>query len=146
FRQALSRRRAIVPADGFYEWKRVDNGTKRGARQPFWFTRRDGDLVALGALWETWRSPQGKLVRTVCLITTAANADLEGIHDRMPLILEPDAWDQWLDPGLRDVARLERLLVPREEPRLRRHPVDTRVNKTDADGPGLIEPMAAGLV
>jgi len=146
FRRALSRRRAIVPADGFYEWKRVDNGTRRGGRQPFWFTRRDGDQVALGALWETWRDPEGELLRTVCLITTAANTDLDGVHDRMPLILEPGEWDQWLDPGQRDTARLKSLLAPRDEPRLRRHPVDLRVNKTDADGPGLIEPLASGLV
>jgi len=146
FRQALSRRRAIVPADGFYEWKRTDNGTKRGGRQPFWFTRLDGDVVALGALWETWRESEGELVRTVCLITTAANADMDGVHDRMPLILEPRDWDQWLDPELRDTAGLESLLAPSDEPRLRRHPVDPRVNKTDADDPGLVEPMAAGLV
>ncbi|MHB1924003.1 MAG: SOS response-associated peptidase [Acidimicrobiales bacterium] len=144
FRQALSRRRAIVPADGFYEWKRVADGTRRGGRQPFWFTRRDGDVVALGALWETWRHPDGGLVRTVCLLTTAANSDLEGVHDRMPLILEPDEWDQWLDPGQRDTAALAPLMIPRDQPRLQRHPVNARVNKAESDGPELIEPLTTG--
>jgi putative SOS response-associated peptidase YedK len=143
FRRALARRRAIVPADGFYEWKVVPDGTKRGGRAPFWFTRRDGDVVAMGALWETWRRPgsEDELIRTLCLITTAANADLEGVHDRMPMILEPGEWDDWLDPDIQDDEVTGRFLQPRDHRRLNRHAVDRAVNKTDVDGPELIRPI-----
>jgi putative SOS response-associated peptidase YedK len=142
FRQALARRRAIVPADGFYEWKVVPDGTKRGGRAPFWFTRRDSDVVAMGALWETWRRPDSdeELLRTLCLITTAGNEDLDGVHDRMPVILEPDEWDDWLDPEVQESEITERFLQPKAYARLNRHPVDRAVNKTDVDGPELIAP------
>lgn len=141
FAAALSRRRCLVPADGFYEWARVENGTKRGGRQPYWFTRRDHDLIALGGLWETWRDPSGELVRTVCLITTEGNADLEGVHDRMPVIIEPADWDRWLNPEVSDPNGVADLLRPSPQRRLERHPVSAAVNKTDVDGPSLVDPI-----
>lgn len=141
FAPALSQRRCLVPADGFYEWSRVEDGTRRGGRQPWWFRRRDGDVMALGGLWETWRGPDGVLLRTFCLITTAANVDLEGIHDRMPVMVEPEDWDRWLDPRMTEPEQLADLLSPAPYPRLDRHPVSSRVNRADVDGPELIHPV-----
>ena len=139
FRMALARRRCILPADGFYEWARIDDGTKRGARQPHWFTRVDGDVLALAGLWEAWRGAEGELWRTATIVTTAANPDVVAIHDRMPLVLEPAAWDEWLSTDEKEPGQLAHLLVPAPDGTLSHHPVSDDVNKATADGPELIE-------
>lgn len=141
FRSALSRRRCLLPADGFYEWARIDDGTKRGRRQPYWFTRADGDVMALGGLWETWKDAEGELWRTATILTVDANADVAPIHDRMPLVVEPRDWEEWLDPAEKDPADLAHLLVPAPDGTLVRHAVPELVNKPTADGPELIEPV-----
>jgi putative SOS response-associated peptidase YedK len=142
FRSALARRRCILPADGFYEWERIENGTKRGARQPHWFVRADGDVLALAGLWEAWRDAGGELWRTATILTTAANADVAGIHDRMPLVLEPGTWDEWLSIEERSPGQLAHLLAPVPDGTLVHHPVSDEVNKATADGPELIEEVA----
>lgn len=139
FRLALARRRCLAPADGYYEWQRVENGTRRGGRQPYWITRNDQDVLALAGLWETWGDETGALVRTVARITTSAAADVGFIHDRMPVILEAADWERWLDRGSTETGAVAELLAPAALGTLRCHAVSTRVNKATADGPELIE-------
>ncbi|MEZ4572006.1 MAG: SOS response-associated peptidase [Thermomicrobiales bacterium] len=95
FRNAFSRRRAIIPADGFFEWKREASG-----KQPFYIHRADGNVMAFAGIWEHWTDPEGKLetpLDSCAIITTQSNDEMAEIHDRMPVILEPEDWDRWLD-------------------------------------------------
>lgn len=91
FKDALAARRCLVPADGFIEWRSMPDG-----KQPYAIARRDGAPLAFAGLWEGWRSPDGEVVRTFAILTTAANATLRTLHERMPVILEVDDWPAWL--------------------------------------------------
>ncbi len=91
FKAALAARRCLVPADAFYEWQAMPDG-----KQPYAIARRDGAPLAFAGVWEWWKAPDGELVRTFAILTTAANATMRVLHERMPVILEPDAWPLWL--------------------------------------------------
>jgi putative SOS response-associated peptidase YedK len=137
FRDSFAHRRCIVPADGFYEWR----GTP-GRRQPYLFHDRAGGALALAGLWSGWRDPQsGEIRRTFTIVTTEANELMAPVHDRMPVILAPETWTRWLDPGLEDVAELQGLLVPPGEAVLAAYPVEPLVNNVRNDGPALIVPL-----
>lgn len=139
FRRLLARRRCIVPADGFYEWRPAVGG---GRRQPVHVRPRGGGLLALAGLWDAWRGEGGadRLV-TCTIITTAASAELAGLHDRMPAVLEPRAWGAWLDPGLDDSEELGGLLRPSGG--FEQVAVSTAVNDVRNDGPELLQPAGA---
>lgn len=141
FRTALRRHRAIVPADGFYEWQAAAG---RGPRQPWYVTRADGAPLALAGLWEVWRDPaagaEAPPLRSCTIITAPASADLDAVHDRMPVVLEAAAWDRWLDPSVDDPAAVADLLVPSPAGTLRRVRVGRAVSSVANDGPALIEP------
>jgi len=92
FRAAMKRRRCLIPADGFYEWKAV-----AGRKQPYYVRAKSGAPFAFAGLWETWTGPNGEELETAAIVTTAANRTLAAIHDRMPVIVPPDAFDLWLD-------------------------------------------------
>ena len=144
YARPFERRRCIVPADGFYEWQpRPD----RKAKQPFYIRRPDGAPLAFAALWDSWRptkgSDEGRLVSTV-LITTAANDVLRPIHDRMPVVLPPAAWEAWLDPDNHDVEALTELLVPAPDALLEAVPVSSAVGSVRNDGPELVERVDPG--
>jgi putative SOS response-associated peptidase YedK len=109
YRAAFRQRRLLVPADGFYEWTAGADARKK---VPHYFTRRDGQPLALAGLWEFWSPPEGGIRLSATIITTTAGSDLDGIHDRQPAILEPDTWDRWLDPSLADRRELEGMLRP----------------------------------
>jgi putative SOS response-associated peptidase YedK len=134
FRTALSRRRCIIPADGFYEWDKTG-----GTRQPYHFRRRDGDLFGFAGLWEEWTAPDGSPLRTCAIITTAANETVGRIHERMPVILYGrDAEDLWLDEAVRDTGMVVPLLAPYPDAEMEAFPVSTRVNTPMTDDPDLI--------
>jgi putative SOS response-associated peptidase YedK len=136
FRAAFRRRRCILPASGFYEWKAVD-----GRKQPYYVrSATDGDLLGMAGLYEDWTGPDGVL-RSCAVITTEPNAVMRAIHDRMPVILPRDAYAEWLDPGNRDPAPLQRLLVPCDPVQIRAHPVSTRVSRIGHDDPQLMDPV-----
>ena len=140
YRNAFKHKRCIVPADGFYEWRKVP-GQK--VKQPYLITRADGEPLAFAGLWEEWRSPdapRAERLRSTTIITTTPNDLLATIHDRMPVILPPSAWDEWLDPERADVDTLGKLLVPAPSGILTMHPVSTEVNNVRNDGTHLIEP------
>lgn len=128
FRDALRLRRCLIPADGFYEWKR-DGKTK----QPFCFEVGDGGLFAFAGLWERWRDPSEQWVKSCSILTTTPNAVTSSVHDRMPLILHPDSYDLWLDPGMTDVQVASELLKPYGAERMRCYPVSARVNSVAND-------------
>jgi putative SOS response-associated peptidase YedK len=118
FRDALRLRRCLIPADGFYEWSRTAKG-----KQPFCFEVNDGELFAFAGLWDCWRNRSGNSVQTCSILTTTANAVTAAVHDRMPVILDPDGYELWLDPGMRDVAAASELLRPYDTRLMRYYPV-----------------------
>jgi putative SOS response-associated peptidase YedK len=152
FRESFARRRCIVPADGFYEWRRqtasaTDGVAVRGParRQPFLIRHPGGgDPLAFAGLWSGWKDPaSGEIRRTFTIVTTAANELMAPLHDRMPVILPRAAWGRWLDPGLEDIGELQGLLVPAPDHELETFPVEPLVNNVRNDGPALIVPLAA---
>ncbi|HZQ29121.1 MAG TPA: SOS response-associated peptidase [Acidimicrobiales bacterium] len=141
FRKTLQRRRCIIPADGFYEWKSMGKGRPR---QPFLIRAKDGRPLALAGLWEVWKDrdqQDAEWLKSCTIITTEPNELLAPIHDRMPVVLAPEAWDAWLDPKNEDVGALEALLVPAADDLLELFPVSTEVNNVKNNGPQLAEPL-----
>lgn len=138
FRAAFRRRRLLVPADGFYEWT-----AKAGPRQkvPHYFTRADGDPLALAGLWEHWRPADGTGRLSATIVTTASGPDMDGIHDRQPVVLDPDTWERWLDPDVQDRNELEGLLRAGPPGLLRHWPVRRDVGNVRNDGAQLVEPV-----
>jgi putative SOS response-associated peptidase YedK len=138
FRAAFRERRCLVAADGFYEWQPQGKGKK----QPFLFRLRDHSPFAFAGLWERWRSPDGTPLETCTLLTTEANAVVRPVHERMPVLLTPESFEQWLDPTPRGVAELQRLLQPVPAEKLIAQPVSSRVNNPRYDDPACLEPLA----
>ena len=134
FRDALRKRRCLIPADGFYEW----GGAPR-ARQAYHIAFEGRALFAMAGLWERWQGPEGTPVSSCTIVTTAANTAVRGVHDRMPAILGPADYALWLDPSKRDPDELAPLLRPWDATELALTPVGSRVNDTRCDDPGLVE-------
>jgi putative SOS response-associated peptidase YedK len=130
YREAFKSRRCLVPADGFYEWK-----TEGKAKQPFHFGMKDDGIFAFAGIWERWKDPKGSMLETCSILTTSPNALMEGIHDRMPVIVRPDDYDLWLDPGYKNTEGLAELLKPYDASLMKRYPVSTRVNSVKFDDP-----------
>jgi putative SOS response-associated peptidase YedK len=147
FKSSFTKRRCIIPADGFYEWKVVPGQKKK---QPYFIHRPDGEPFAFGGLWTQWKGKDATgediTVRSVTIITGQPNEKMAEIHDRMPLILPPSAWDAWLDPELTDVEEIGRFLVPAPKELITFHPVSTEVNNVRNKGEHLtdeVEPESA---
>jgi putative SOS response-associated peptidase YedK len=137
FRAAMKRRRCLIPADGFYEWKAA------GARkQPYYVRAKSGAPLTFAGLWETWTGPNGEELDTATIVTTEANRMLSAIHGRMPAILQPEAFDLWLDCDHVDARTAEALIRPAPEDLLEAYEVSTAVNRTANDNPKLVEPLA----
>jgi putative SOS response-associated peptidase YedK len=128
FRDPLRFGRCLVPADGFYEWQ-----PRGSAKQPFCFEVNDGELFAFAGLWDRWKNPSGEWVKTCSILTTTPNAVTSAVHDRMPVILDPDGYDVWLDPGMTDVQIVAELLKPCDARTMRCYPVSSRVNRVAND-------------
>jgi putative SOS response-associated peptidase YedK len=137
FRSAMRYRRCIIPADGFYEWRR-DGERKR----PYFVRLKTGGLMAFAGLWEAWSGPNGEEMETAVIVTTTANDTLRPIHDRMPVIVAPESFDLWLDCGQCDADAAAALIAPAPVHLLEVHEVSTAVNRTANDSEALIEPVA----
>jgi putative SOS response-associated peptidase YedK len=137
FRTAFRRHRCLLPADGFYEWQAQAKGPKR----PMRVGMSDGSVFGLAGLYERWLSPEGEPLDTCTILTTEANAQLQPLHDRMPVIVPPEAYEQWLDPAAADA---ESLIAPFSAQPMTYWPVSTRVNSVKNDDAECIEPLTAG--
>ena len=131
FKAALASRRCLVPMDAFYEWRTLPDG-----KQPYAIARKDGAPLVLAGLWEGWRSPDGEVVRTFAIMTTDANATMRDLHERMPVILDPDTWPVWLGESAGDAPGLMR---PAPDDVLRLWPVSRAVNAVRNNGPELLD-------
>ena len=144
FRRALAARRCLLPADGYYEWLKQPG--QRGGKQPFFIRRRDDTPVVFAGLYEIWRDPtappDGELLWTCSVITTDASPAVREIHDRMPVLLEREVWDAWVDPSYDDVEALRALLVPTPAEVIEAYPVSLAVSNVRNQGPHLVEPLA----
>jgi putative SOS response-associated peptidase YedK len=135
FRNAFRRRRCLILADGYYEWQRSG-----AVKQPYFITFADGQPFGIAGLWERWRDPAtGDPLESCCIVTTSPAATVAHVHDRMPVIVPPDAYAEWLDPGNEAPERLARLFEPCGRPDLQARPVSRRVNDARNQGPGLVE-------
>ena len=132
FRDAYARRRCLVPADAFYEWQEPEPGRK----QPWAIARADGQPMVFAGIWEGWRGPDGTIIRSFAIVTTAANPTLRPLHERMPVILEEPDWPRWLGEDAGDPAPL---LRP-SDAELRTWRVGTAVNSVRNDSAALLEP------
>jgi putative SOS response-associated peptidase YedK len=139
FRRAYRERRCLIPADGFYEWKR-----EGAAKRPFYVRMRDGAPFAFAGLWERWQGAGGEAAETCAILTTDPNELLAPIHDRMPLILPPENYDAWLDPSVRSPERIAPLLRPYPADPMEAYPVGREVNRPTTDGPSCIRPADPG--
>ncbi len=141
FRAAFKKRRCLVLADGFYEWKK-----EAGGKQPYYITRADDQPFCMAGLWESWADKsdaQSKPVETCTVITTAANELMLQLHDRMPVILEPDEYDFWVDPDFSDRQPLEAALDPFPSEEMKYIPVSKVVNKATNEIYDCIVPLAS---
>jgi putative SOS response-associated peptidase YedK len=138
YRKPFRSKRCIIPADGFYEWKVVP-GQKQ--KQPYFIHRPDGEPMAFAGLWEVWRNPDvpGEELHSCTVITGEANEKMAEVHDRMPIMLPPSAWDTWLNPEVDDVDLLGKFLVPAPPELIDLRPVSTEVNNVRNRGPHLLE-------
>jgi len=136
FRDPMRFRRCLIPADGFYEWAR-----KGTSKQPYCFEVQDGDLFAFAGLWDGWKDASGNWAKTCSILTTTPNALTSAVHDRMPVILRPDAYDLWLDPGYNDVHVVSELLKPYDANAMKSYPVSVRVNRVENDDQECTQPV-----
>jgi putative SOS response-associated peptidase YedK len=146
FRRAFAKRRCLIPADGYYEWQAAADGGKGAKKQPFYIHRADGRSLAFAGLYELWRDKErpdddpDAWLWSATIITTSASDELGQIHDRMPMIIDPDGWAAWLDPESTDPGDVRSLLVPAAAGGLESYPVSTAVNSVRNNGPELIKP------
>ena len=136
FRNAFRRHRCLIPASGFYEWLRQERG-----KQPYYVRMRDARIFAFAGLWDRWESPEKGLIETCTILTTAANAVLAPIHDRMPVILPAGEYARWLDPTLQDADSLAPLLASFPPGEMEAFPVSPRVNAPTTDDEKCVAPL-----
>lgn len=139
FRRAFASRRCIIPADGYFEWQKVSDG-----KQPYLIERPDGGVFAMAGLWEENRKVRddGTPIRTCTVITTAANDVTGEVHDRMPVVLDPNDFDRWLDPAFRQTDELKSLIKSAPNDLLRLKPVSRRVNSPKHDDSECVAPLS----
>ena len=136
FKNAIRRRRCLIPADGYYEWQ----GTEKPKR-PYFIHRRDGAPIGLAGLAETWIGPNGEELDTVAIVTAPASADLAVLHHRVPVTIAPDDFERWLDCREDNAENVMALLIAPEEGEFAWHEISTRVNRVANDDAQLILPI-----
>jgi putative SOS response-associated peptidase YedK len=141
FRDPFRKRRCLVVATGFYEWRK-----SAGRKQPYLIRRHDGKPLAFAGLWDRWQGPTDEVVESCTIVTTDANGIVRPIHDRMPAILQPTDYDRWLESATRDTQQLIHLLEPVPDEVLTAHPVSSLVNKPVNDVPECVVPIQLSLL
>ena len=138
FKNAIRRRRCLIPADGYYEWH-----TSEGRKRPYFIHRRDGAPIGMAAIAETWMGPNGEEMDTVAIVTAPASTDLAVLHHRVPVTIKPGDFERWLDCRADDAAMVMELLGAPEEGEFAWHEVSTRVNHVANDDAQLVLPITA---
>ncbi|QEM67048.1 SOS response-associated peptidase [Geobacter sp. FeAm09] len=133
FRHAIRHQRCIVPASGFYEWQQAEGG-----KQPYYIHPVDDSPMGFAGIWEQWRTPEGDMLQSVCILTTSANTSMEAIHDRMPVILAPDGYSFWLDHNRQEPEEFRHLYHPYPPELLQAHKVPDLINNPRFDSPACI--------
>ena len=136
YRSAFKRRRCLIVADGFYEWKKTEDG-----KQPYYLRLGSGGPFGFAGLWEGWSMEGGEETRSATIITTEPNEVAAEVHNRMPVILPPDMYDAWLEPENDDREELLSMLAPYPAEEMEAYPVSKRVNRPANDEPGVLEPV-----
>jgi len=139
FREAYKHRRCLVVADSFYEWKKGADNSKT----PMRITLKSEKLFAMAGIWERWKTPEGKPLFTCSIITTTSNELMKDIHDRMPVILNKEDEQTWLDPKLDDVSKISHLLKPLPADHMEAYEVSTMVNSPRNNSPQLIQKIGS---
>ena len=134
FREAFRWRRALILADGFYEWQKSGS-----AKQAYCFEVREGELFAFAGVWDRWKGPSGKALETFSILTTTPNAVTAAVHDRMPVIIPRDSYGTWLDPMNEDTKQLKGLLASYPAARMEAYPVSKAVSNARNEGAELIQ-------
>ncbi len=137
FKDSFARKRCLIPADGFYEWEKLESGGKL----PHFIHHGDGTPLALAGLWSSWKAPDGERVTSCTIITTRPNELVGPIHDRMPVVLPRESWDRWLSREVVDPTELTLLLAPAADGTLIEHPVSTLVNDVKNNYAECIAPL-----
>jgi putative SOS response-associated peptidase YedK len=137
WREPFKRRRGVVPANGFFEWKKTDD-----TKQPMYITPKEGDSIQFAAVYDSWINEHGETVDSCAIVTTSANDFMSSIHARMPAILDEETVALWLDPATTDADNLQPILMPASNDLLQAHPVSTRVNSYKNDDSSLIDEIA----
>ena len=137
FRRAFKKSRCLMLADGFYEWRK-----ENGGKQPYYVRMQSGQPFAFAGIWESWNMGEGGEIHSCAIITTDANDLMREIHHRMPVIMPPEYYELWLDPGVREPERLLPLLEPYQAADMEAYPVSRRVNSPSNDEPGCVERVA----
>jgi putative SOS response-associated peptidase YedK len=137
FRAAFRRRRCIIPASGFFEWKQAD-----GKKIPHYIHPLEDQIFGFAGLWEIWHSPDGDELRTCTILTTSANEFMSSLHDRMPVILPRELFEEWLQPGEQPLEVLIPMMKPYRPDAMTAYPVSTMVNRPGNDVPDVIQPVA----
>jgi putative SOS response-associated peptidase YedK len=136
FRSAFRHRRCLIPASGFYEWQAQAHTQMK---QPWFVALKNGEPMGFAGLWEHWKGAEGEELESCCILVTEANELMRPIHDRMPVILDPESWDAWLDPEVKDPSFLRALLTPVPAETMTTWPVGTAVNNPRHDAPDCLE-------
>jgi putative SOS response-associated peptidase YedK len=149
FRDAMRRRRCLIPTDGFYEWQAT--GDARAPKRPYFVRARikageTASPLAFAGLWETWMGPNGEELDTAAIVTTAANRTLSAMHDRMPVFMAPEAFDRWLDCERFDAKEVANLIKPADDALLEAYPISLAVNRVANDSEALIAPASTQLI
>jgi putative SOS response-associated peptidase YedK len=133
-RESFRMRRCLIPADGFYEWKKTGK-----ERHPFHFAMKDNSLFAFAGIWDRWKSRSGQMLESCSILTTVPNELMDGVHNRMPVILPAQHYQAWLTAPAAEAKRITELLVPFDAGVMHRYPVSSFVNKTENDQPECAE-------
>ncbi len=143
FRSPMKKQRCLVPTSGFYEWKEIEGGTKsKPAKQPFYIRQCDDRLFAFAGLWDRWLDPDGNTVESFTILTTAPNDLMRSLHNRMPVIVDREHYDRWLDRSVQSVDDLASIMVSYPSAELTAYEISTKVNSPKFDDPACIEPAA----
>ena len=128
FRDSILAKRCLIPADGFYEWRKMGS-----VKQPYCFEVGEGEVFALAGLWDQWTSPDGEVIESCTILTTTPNSLVADLHDRMPVIVPSDKYELWLDPDVTDFKAIRDILKPYDATAMRLYPVNRKLNNSNND-------------